>query len=241
MATKRFRMFCGPNGSGKSTLIKEIAKNYNLGYFINADIIKTRANTHHFIKAENFLPHTIKQKDWDEFVEHYKNDTRNQDLASTLSIDNSILVFQNKINSYEAALIATFFRERLLDEKKSFSFETVMSHPSKVEFLKKAKEHGFKTYLYFICTQDPEINKLRVLNRVSKGGHSVDEGKIESRYYRSLDLLFDAFNNADRAYIIDSTYQNRSIILEKKQNELLFHTQDLPEWVAIYLKDKYEF
>ena len=59
--------------------------------------------------------------------------------------------------------------------KSTFSFETVMSHHSKVSFLKEVKQAGFKTYLYFICTQDPEINQKRVLNRVSKGGHSVDE------------------------------------------------------------------
>ena len=115
-----------------------------------------------------------------------------------------------------------------------------MSHPSKVVFLQKAKEKGFKTYLYFICTQDPEINKLRVFNRVNKGGHDVDEEKIVNRYYRSLDLLFQAFDSADRGFIIDSTFQRKNIILEKKENELLFHANHIPEWVTIYLNDKYE-
>ena len=36
---KRFRMFAGPNGSGKSTLIEDVKKYYNVGYFINADVI----------------------------------------------------------------------------------------------------------------------------------------------------------------------------------------------------------
>ena len=36
---KRFRMFAGPNGSGKSTLIEDVKKHYNVGYFINADMI----------------------------------------------------------------------------------------------------------------------------------------------------------------------------------------------------------
>lgn len=39
---KRFRLFAGPNGSGKSTLIKEIAKSYYIGYFINADEIEKK-------------------------------------------------------------------------------------------------------------------------------------------------------------------------------------------------------
>jgi len=123
--------------------------------------------------------------------------------------------------------------------KSTFSFETVMSHHSKVSFLKEVKQAGFKTYLYFICTQDPEINQKRVLNRVSKGGHSVDEGKIESRYYRSLDLLYEAFNTADRAFVIDSTNQKRNVVLEKKADEIYFQNQNIPEWIARYLIDKY--
>ena len=38
-------MFAGPNGSGKSTLIKEISKEFNVGYFINADQIEAALNS----------------------------------------------------------------------------------------------------------------------------------------------------------------------------------------------------
>ena len=34
---KRLRVFAGPNGSGKSTLFNEFKKQYDPGYFINAD------------------------------------------------------------------------------------------------------------------------------------------------------------------------------------------------------------
>lgn len=46
---------------------------------------------------------------------------------------------------------------------------------------------GFKSYLYFICTKDLGINKQRVKNRISEGGHAVSDQKIEQRYYRSLE------------------------------------------------------
>ena len=62
----------------------------------------------------------------------------------------------------------------------SFSFETVMSHPSKIKELKKAKEKGYRIYLYFVCTDDAEINVNRVANRIEKGGHPVDVYKIRS-------------------------------------------------------------
>lgn len=36
---KRLRVFAGPNRSGKSTLFEEFSKNYNAGFFINADYL----------------------------------------------------------------------------------------------------------------------------------------------------------------------------------------------------------
>ncbi len=38
------------------------------------------------------------------------------------------------------AAIAGFIRNQLLNQKENFSFETVMSHPSKITFLEEAKQ-----------------------------------------------------------------------------------------------------
>ena len=60
-------------------------------------------------------------------------------------------------------------------------------------------------YLYYIATDDPEINISRVSSRVALGGHSVPADKIVSRYHRSLDLLLDAIKVSNRAYIFDNS------------------------------------
>ena len=173
------------------------------------------------------------------FLKENSYDRRPSDLESKIYIQDNIVVCKSSINSYEAAFIATFFRYRLLEEKSTFSFETVMSHASKVSFLKQVKQAGYKTYFYFICTQDPEINKQRVINRVQKGGHGVDEVKIVDRYYRSLGFLYEAFNSADRAFLLDSSNQKRNLILEKRANQIEIHEQNVPSWVSHYLLDKY--
>jgi predicted ABC-type ATPase len=80
-----------------------------------------------------------------------------------------------------------------------------MSSPDKVELLREAKSKGFRTYLYFVATDDPNINVQRVGNRVVKGGHGVPEDKIVSRYYRSLSLLGEAIRHTDRAFLFDTT------------------------------------
>ncbi len=239
MGNIKFRLFAGPNGSGKSTLIKQISKKYPLGYVVNADVILDHLNNRKHINCSSLLPRIIHNEEWLNYICSNDSDPRIADLdIENLYIKENIFVSHNRLNSYHAAFIASFFREKLLDEKKSFSFETVMSHPSKLDFLRQTKVAGFKTYLYFICTQDPEINKTRVLNRRLKGGHSVRESKIVSRYYRSLDLLFEAFSIADRAFILDSSSEKRNLIIEKNGDIIIQHDENVPEWIEKYLLKK---
>lgn len=67
------------------------------------------------------------------------------DNIVSLQVRNNFLLNESKmaINSYSAALIVEFLRTRLLEEKENFTFETVMSHPSKIEFLKQARKKCF--------------------------------------------------------------------------------------------------
>jgi len=169
------------------------------------------------------------------------------DNIVSLQVRNNFLLNESKmaINSYSAALIVEFLRTRLLEEKENFTFETVMSHPSKIEFLKQARKKGFKTYLYFICTRDPRINLKRVKARVSKGGHDVSPTKIKSRFEKALGLLKEAFLSSDRAFIIDNSEEvsvdselKNNVILEKKGSKLIYHSQLIPEWVDTYRLSK---
>lgn len=104
--------------------------------------------------------------------------------------------------------------------------------------MQEAGSIGFKTYLYFICTRDVQININRVKNRVQKGGHPVDEEKIEQRFYRSLELLKDAFLAVDRAFVIDSSSGQRNLVLEKNGRDISIMHDTVPEWVDEYLLQK---
>ena len=123
----------------------------------------------------------------------------------------------------------------------SFTLETVMSSADKVELLKNAKSAGYRTYLYFIATQDPEINLSRVENRVAQGGHDVPPDKIRGRYYRSLELLFDAIKSTDRAYIFDNSTEeaDKLWIAEVTDSESLeLKIESVPTWFKRYVLDK---
>ena len=109
-----------------------------------------------------------------------------------------------------------------------------------VEFMRKARAAGFRTYLYFVATEDADINVARVEHRVAMGGHPVPEDKIRSRYQRSLGLLFDAVTCTDRAYIFDNSGDEKVWIAEVTDGcELEIKVEFMPDWFKKSLWDRF--
>jgi energy-coupling factor transporter ATP-binding protein EcfA2 len=161
---KRLRVFAGPNGSGKSTITKIVLDHVHLGHYVNADEIKVLLSNNRFLDFTSFDLHLND----DKFKTDFLNSTlagRIDDARATLSNiafnDNKIVLKEGYvIEDYFVAFISAYIRDELLDNSKKFTIETVMSHPSKLDFLKLAKEKGFKLYLYFVALADPELNDI---------------------------------------------------------------------------------
>lgn len=152
--------------------------------------------------------------------------------VSQLYVADSKMHFPDvEMNSYWASICADFIRHKLLAAGISFTFETVMFSPDKVAFLQKTQQAGFRTYLYFVATEDPEINVSRVAYRVRTGGHDVSRDKVISRYARSLDLLADAISFSNRAYLFDNSGSEHVWIAEITDGEVLdMKIEDMPYW-----------
>lgn len=228
----RLRMFAGPNGSGKST-IKEVLPPELLGVYINPDEIEKRLREDGGLPLADFAV-TTSLEELQAFFRSARLLQR-ADLAGIvgqMSLADGVLCFgAAPINSYIASVTADFLRHQLLASQTSFTFETVMSSADKVEFLCKAHAQGFRTYLYFVATEDPEINISRVAARVQAGGHNVPEDKIRSRYTRSLGLLLQAIRCTDRAYIFDNSMDQRLWIAEVTDGrDVEVKTGQLPVW-----------
>ena len=119
----------------------------------------------------------------------------------------------------KAANRAAEVRERCLLQRRSLAFETVLSMPDKIAFMRRAKQAGFFIRLFFVGTDDPSINAKRVASRVMEGGHDVPITKIIARHTRSLANCSVAVPIADRAYIYDNS-------VEHAQARLLFRMSD---------------
>lgn len=199
-------MFAGPNGSGKST-IKSVVPESLLGVYLNPDEMQKEIEQRGFLDVQDYAVETTPE----EILSFFAQSTLLQraglaEAAGGLRFSDGKLSFHAvKVNAYYASVVADFLRQKLLERRVSFSFETVMSSPDKVALLQQAQALGYRTYLYYIATDDPSINVARVRARVSLGGHDVPEAKITQRYQRSLDLLMAAVKFTNRAYLFDNS------------------------------------
>lgn len=238
--TSRLRIFAGPNGSGKSTITSVISKEL-LGIYINPDDIEKEIRENGHLDLKKYQIEANQQ----EILSFFQNSSllKNSHLlgeVNCLAFDKGNLIFRHtKNHDYLAAVTADFIRHQLIKYKISFSFETVMSHPDKIQLLSQAKAAGYRTYLYYVATEDPQINISRVKQRVKMGGHSVPEDKIVSRYYRSLDLLHLAVQNTNRSYIFDNSSHEHLWIAEITNGQTLeMKVDQMPQWFKSALWDK---
>lgn len=238
----RLRMFAEPNGSGKST-INALIRPELLGIYINPDEIeKTIRERGDFLDLASYGIKTTET----EILSFFQQSTllASADLLGEVDMlrftDDKLDFFAVSINAYFASVTADFIRQKLLLAKASFTFETVMSAPDKVTLLKKAQEQSYRTYLYYVATEDPEINISRVRHRVKMGGHLVPEDKIVSRYYRSLDLLREAICYSNRAYIFDNSGQQQIFVAEITDGHTLeLRSEKIPNWFKKSVLDKH--
>ncbi|MCU0432370.1 MAG: zeta toxin family protein [Bacteroidia bacterium] len=235
--SKRLRIFAGPNGSGKSTLYHEV-KLYlgeKTGIWVNADEIQQQIN----------ITQTLNFSDYRIYVLHeqfriFAANLPRPFTASRFHIKDNVLsvIDTTETDAYEASMIAEFIREKLLQQGESIAFETVMSHPSKIEWMRKALSLGYRVYLYYVTTDSVQIQKDRVRLRVIQHGHHVDEEKIESRYYRSLELLSRALAVSNRAWLFDNSEiaNSMKLIAEMREDQSLELKSDFyPNWFMNYV------
>lgn len=153
------------------------------------------------------------------------------------NLHNKYAMAEHYIN---ADIIANQIKDRISDEKErnkvamgytmdmvkrhilegdSFVYETVLSHPSKLDIVRMAKEAGYKVVSYFVYTKSPKINCERVAMRAEQGGHDVPKDKIESRYYRSLENAKELHELSDEFYSFDNSLTLNATLKEERQKD----------------------
>jgi len=240
--TPRMRMFAGPNGSGKTTVKNDLLPPGLFTVYVNPDDLEKAIRTDGTLNLDSYgvTFTTDELREWFTSSEFLKANHL-AEAASIIECRNRIIDFHGlTMNSYYASVLSDALRRKLLASSISFTFETVMSAPDKVELLREAQASGFRIYLYFVATEDPTVNIARVKNRVATGGHDVPEGKIVARYHRSLELLREAIRHTNRAYFFDTSNEEIWYVAEITGGvDIDLKSEEMPTWFKKAVWDKF--
>lgn len=231
----RFRMIAGPNGSGKTTLTEWLQRDYAVNFYhrLNADDIFVEVKRSRATRAplpvenEKLIAYARASAYAPEIVDRF--------VSGSIRAGGDIIRFatEDDINSYTVALVTNFLQAELIAAGLSFSQETVFSHESKIEALKVAQAAGFRTYLYYVATEEPSVNLSRVAARYASGGHDVPPEKIVARYARSLANVRRAIPFLSRAFFFDNGGSEMRYLASWSPEEgLTLHcaADTLPKW-----------
>ena len=134
--------------------------------------------------------------------------------------------------SYEAAMLAEQQRNTLLLSGASFCFETVFSHPSKIDFTARAKAMGYTVIMVMIHLEHAELNAARVAQRVKEGGHNVPTEKLLKRIPRVLEQVKRAIPLCDEVRVLENSSAENPFqpVITIKLGKAELHQHPLPAW-----------
>jgi predicted ABC-type ATPase len=138
-------------------------------------------------------------------------------------------------HSTDAAEIAQRAREALLEERRSFATETVFSHPSRLEFVRRAVGVGYLVTIHVLLVPEA-LAVARVANRVELAGHDIPEAKIRARYARLWPLVVDAIAIAESAFAYDNSSAAKPFrLVSSYQRGRVVGTPRWPSWAPAEL------
>ena len=142
-------------------------------------------------------------------------------------------------HAYAAADEAARLRERYLADRRSFITETVFSHPSKVELVRRAAQAGYRVHLRVLMVP-VDLAVARVDQRVREGGHAVPVTKIRERHARLWEHVSDAIGLAFESRVYDASGQRGRPFLEVARYSLgVVHREpDWPTWTPRELRER---
>jgi predicted ABC-type ATPase len=210
----RLRVFAGPNGSGKSTIYSLLLARgaFHPVHYVNPDDLQELLS--------NGVPVSYPFSNTEPIREllrqtSYYSQSGERDLEELSCIEGDLLsgvglVSADSTGGYLAAALGEAIRSAGIKSGQSIGFETVFSDRRKLDEIDAAREQGYRSYLYFVSTGDPEVNVSRVRDRVLEGGHDVPVDKILSRYGRAMALLPSAIPHFDRVFLFDNFVEYES-------------------------------
>jgi predicted ABC-type ATPase len=120
-------------------------------------------------------------------------------------------------------------RSRLMKERQSFVYQD-----GTIDFgaIREAQEAGFDVKVFYVGTEDPNLNMGRVLLRVSNGGPFGALARIPDDCAHGIKHLPETKRLADDLMIFDNTTHGRGhrLVAHFHAGELMKLARSLPKW-----------
>ena len=122
-------------------------------------------------------------------------------------------------------------------QRKSVSMETTLTGHTAVMRLQQAKDAGYTVGLIYVALDNPELNVLRVEERVRRGGHGIAPDVVRKRVGTSLANLPRALAIADQAVVLDNSGPQHRRTMEVAAGRVTYPAEQLPKWLNDQMPD----
>lgn len=124
--------------------------------------------------------------------------------------------FQPEKVSFESGRIMLKRINELLETNVNFAFETTLATKSYKSKIREAKKKNYSVTLLFFWLQNVDLAIERVKNRVTEGGHNIENEVIRRRYKNGIKNLFEIYLPiADEVMIFDNSEGKHDLIAKK--------------------------
>jgi predicted ABC-type ATPase len=119
-----------------------------------------------------------------------------------------------------------------IKNKESFLIESNLADTRTYDWILLMKKNGYDVVLYFLSTDDVNININRVKFRVAEGGHDVAESIIKNRYALSHSYLKSKLHEFKEVFLIDNSAETASIEVRMLDFKITEQKSILTDWVG---------
>jgi predicted ABC-type ATPase len=154
-----------------------------------------------------------------------------------LAFINLDVIAKDEIGGYSHENFAgaeMIYRERikkLLKAGDDFMIESNLAKSSDYDWIEKMIHRGYEIILFFLCTDDVNININRVQRRIKEGGHDITPEIIIHRYKMSLVYLKGKLHLFKEVYFIDNSTDEAIAAAYIKEGKLTELAAEFPRWL----------
>lgn len=140
-------------------------------------------------------------------------------------------------HGHDAAVAAARARDALVARGEPFVAETVASHPSKVELVRRAVAAGYHVHVIVVAVPE-DLAAERVRLRVAAGGHDVPEDKVRARWARLWGNVAEMIAAATSAEVFDNSGPGPRTVATFVAGEVVGAPR-WPAWMPAELADRW--